>query len=199
MTVPVTARKLLAQARGVFDDDANTLARDATRAWRTGFASGGRWMWRAMECLRRESLSGPSCNLNLLGIVKYGLASFVASWPVAAAVAFRQPWIAVLAVPAFYAVEVQMVFLFPLALGGGRRPLRESLRWTRRAGGTLRVMWVVVQLAATMLLGGFVGRGFVRSWCLGCLAVCVWIERLRIESAITTPNGTARAAQPESV
>src|SRR5205823_3911054 len=29
---------------------------------------------------------------------------------------------------------------------------------------------------------GIVGRGFVRCWCLGCLAVCLWYEDLRLQS-----------------
>ncbi len=33
-------------------------------------------------------------------------------------------------------------------------------------------------LACTMLFGGLAGRGFLRSWCLGCLAVCIWYEGL---------------------
>ncbi len=40
-------------------------------------------------------------------------------------------------------------------------------------------MRVVLTLAAVMLLGGFVRHGFVRSWCLGCLAICLWYEDLR--------------------
>ena len=40
-------------------------------------------------------------------------------------------------------------------------------------------MRVVLALAFTMLFGGLVGRGFLRSWCLGCLAVCLWYEDLR--------------------
>ena len=35
-----------------------------------------------------------------------------------------------------------------------------------------------MQLAAVMLLGGCIGRGFVRSWCVGCLAICIWYEDL---------------------
>jgi hypothetical protein len=79
----------------------------------------------------------------------------------------------------FYLVEAQMVFLFPLALDGSAHPIRESLVWTRAAGGTIPVMLTVMQLAAVMLFGGFFGRGFVRSWCLGCLAVVLWYEALR--------------------
>ena len=79
----------------------------------------------------------------------------------------------------FYAVEAQMVFLIPLALDGAACPLREARRWTRRAGGTRAVAGVVMPLAAAMLLGGLAGRGFLRCWCLGCLAVCIWYEELR--------------------
>jgi hypothetical protein len=80
---------------------------------------------------------------------------------------------------AFYAFEAQMVFLIPLALDGAPRPLREARRWARRAGGTRAVVGVVLPLAAVMLLGGLAGRGFLRCWCLGCLAVCLWYEDLR--------------------
>jgi hypothetical protein len=79
-------------------------------------------------------------------------------------------------VPIFYAIEAQFVFLFPLALDGERTPFRAAWAWTRRAGGTLAVMRVVLPLAAVMLFGGLLGRGFVRCWCLGCLAVCLWYE-----------------------
>src|SRR5207244_13154886 len=57
--------------------------------------------------------------------------------------------------------------------------LDRSQIFTRRAGGTLKIMKVVLPLAATMILGGFFGRGFIRSWCLGCLAILIWYERLR--------------------
>ncbi|MBI4346170.1 MAG: hypothetical protein HY553_04905 [Elusimicrobia bacterium] len=80
---------------------------------------------------------------------------------------------------AFYAAEARGVFVFPLALDGCDRPLEESARWLARAGGTWKVMSVVMPLALRMLLGGFAGRGFLRSWCLGCLAICVWYEELR--------------------
>ena len=40
-------------------------------------------------------------------------------------------------------------------------------------------MLTVIRLASVMLFGGFLGGGFLRSWCLGCLAVAVWYEELR--------------------
>jgi predicted phosphodiesterase len=116
--------------------------------------------------------------------VKYTFAGVVAALPVVAALGFGWHWLALLSIPGFYAIEAQMVFLFPLALDGATRPLASSRAWTVRAGGTVAVMCVVLPLALTMLGGGFVGRGFVRSWCLGCLAVCVWYEDLRNEPAV---------------
>ena len=179
MLVPVTANSLLKQASALFDDESNGLAREAAQAWRAGFASGTEWMQQALGLMRGEPLPATVRNFNVLGSIKYGLASVVALLPVAAALAFRLPVLVVLAVPAFYAVEVQLVFLFPLAIDGSRHPFRESRQWAVRAGGTVAAMRVVMTLAATMLFGGFVGRGFVRSWCLGCLAVCLWYESLR--------------------
>ena len=135
-------------------------------------------MRHALEWIRGAPLVGGAWNFNVLGSVKYGLASagalvfVVLAW-------WASPWWIFGAIPAFYAIEAQWVFLFPLALEGSLQPFREARRWTKRAGGTLIVMGVVLPLAVTMLFGGFCSRGFVRSWCLGCLAVCLWYEDLR--------------------
>ena len=198
MLVRVTASELLTQAVEIFDSTGNGLARSAAAAWRTGFASGGKWMWQALEHLRGEPLHGPACNLTALGLTKYGLACVAALVPVCLAAALRLPPVAILAAPAFYAVEVQMVFLFPLAIEGSPRPLLECLRWRRLAGGTPRVMGVVMRLAATMLFGGFTRRGFVRSWCLGCLAVCIWYEKLRLAAADSNQARRIQQILPES-
>jgi hypothetical protein len=112
-------------------------------------------------------------------LIKYGLAGGAALLWAVAACACRVPWLVPLAAVAFYAVEAQMVFLFPLALGGSAGPFGAARRWTRRSGGTIAVMRVVIPLACTMLFGGLAGRGFLRCWCLGCLAVCLWYEDLR--------------------
>jgi predicted MPP superfamily phosphohydrolase len=134
--------------------------------------------------LALESLRGTPCppttfNFQWLGLIKYGLAGGVALALAVAAFAWRVPWLVPLAAVFFYAVEAQMVFLFPVALDGSDRPFRAALQWTQRAGGTVAVMWVVVPLACVMLFGGLAGRGFLRCWCLGCLAVCLWYEDLR--------------------
>jgi hypothetical protein len=175
------AGELLRRARDVFDDADGPLAAASRGAWRGMFASGGEWMRLALEHLRGGPVlrTGAKPSFHALGIVKYGLASAVALLVAAAAVVLHAWPLLVLCVPAFYAVEAQMVFLFPLALDGAARPFREARRWTVRAGGTLAVMAVVLPVAGFMLFGGFARQGFVRSWCVGCLAVCIWYEDLR--------------------
>ncbi|MBN8226149.1 hypothetical protein JYK02_01350 [Corallococcus macrosporus] len=85
----------------------------------------------------------------------------------------------VLALPAFYAVEVQGLFLFPVAIDGAPHPWRTARAMLRDVGGTPGAMGTVGVLASVMLLGGLAGRGQVRCWCLGCLAVVLWYEDLR--------------------
>jgi len=175
------ARMLLGRARALYDDARLPFADRAQReAWRRGFASAAEWLRAALAHVRGAPLPAMRSDVQRLGIVKYALCSAAAGpWLVAAAATGRW-WLLTGAVLAFYAVEAQMVFLLPLALDGAHRHLlRESRRWTVRAGGTLAVMRTVIPLAAVMLFGGVVGRGFVRSWCLGCLAVVVWYEDLR--------------------
>jgi len=178
MAETVRPGELLRQAAEVFAAPGG-LAESARLAWRSGFRSGGSWMGQALESLRGSPLPGPAHDLNVLGLLKYGLACGGALFWVLLAFWLSFPLLAVLAVLVFYVIEAQMVFLFPLALDGETRPFLAARRWTRHAGGTFAVMAVVLPLAGTMLFGGFLGQGFVRSWCLGCLAVCLWYERLR--------------------
>ncbi len=173
------ALSLLARAAGLYDADGRlqTTIRQAGG----GFRSGVEWMSRALTVIRGQPPAPapqPRC-AQTLGIVKYGLASGAALLWVAGAL-FVNVYLIPLAILVFYAVEAQMVFLFPLVLDGSVRPFRDARRWTRRAGGTLAVMRAVLPLACAMLCGGFFGRGFVRCWCLGCLAVCLWYEDLRL-------------------
>jgi len=188
----ISARRLLTQAAGLFDSPDNWLASSGRTAWRTGFASGGRWMREALELLRKQPVAGSVVDLNRLGILKYVLACSAAFVWLLVVMYWRRPLLAVFGVPVFYLVEAQMVFLFPLALDGSPHPFRDARRWTRQAGGTVAVLRVILPVAAMMLFGGLLGRGFVRSWCLGCLAVCIWYERLRQLPSPQPPS----AAQP---
>ncbi|MBK7877699.1 MAG: hypothetical protein IPJ77_18600 [Planctomycetes bacterium] len=88
-------------------------------------------------------------------------------------------WIALVAPLAFYVVEAQLVFLLPVVADGSAHPWRDAWRATRAAGGTARVTSIVVPIAGFMLFEGLAGRGFVRSWLVGCLAVVLWYEDVR--------------------
>jgi hypothetical protein len=170
---------LIRRASRLFDEPGSELAALAPKAGNRLFRSGALWMKRAVEKVRGSAMPVADGPFNRLGFVKYGLASSAAlAFVVTAWVTWQWLWL-LGCVPAFYAVEAQMVFLFPLVLDGTTRPFGEARSWTVRAGGTLRVMATVLPLAATMLFGGLSGRGFVRSWCLGCLAVAIWYEDLR--------------------
>jgi hypothetical protein len=175
-----TARELLGRAAAIYDNDSDLRA-SAKAAWRHGFASGGQWMALAMSRLNQNYISAAATfDLHQIGFIKYGLAVAAALLTFLVAAALRHPVAGMLiAALAFYVVEVQMLFLFPVALAGSARPFREAFRETRRAGGTIRTIPIVMTLAAVMLFGGFCGRGFVRCWCLGCLAVCVWYDSVK--------------------
>jgi predicted MPP superfamily phosphohydrolase len=175
----VRVRDLLTRAAERYDAPGSRLRAAAAGAALGGFASGVQWMRLGLETLRGRPCPPTAVNYQRLGLIKYGLAGGVALLWAGAACAGHVPWLVPLAAVAFYAVEAQMVFLFPLALDGSARPFGAARRWTRHAGGTIAVMRVVVPLACTMLFGGLAGRGFVRCWCLGCLAVCLWYEDLR--------------------
>jgi predicted MPP superfamily phosphohydrolase len=173
------ARELLGRAAQCYDAPDSPLRTAAAGAALGGFASGARWMRLALETMRGQPCPVTACNYQWLGLAKYGLAGGVALLWVAAACACHLPWLVPLAVAIFYAIEAQMVFLFPVAVDGSTRPFAAARQWTRRAGGTVAVMRVVLPLACIMLFGGLLGRGFLRCWCLGCLAVCLWYEDLR--------------------
>src|SRR5258708_24957739 len=169
-------RDLLSRAAALFDAPHSPLREAAPRAGRRGFTSGAAWMRLALETVRGVPcpLRGPG--YGHLGLIKYGLAAAAALLWAGVAWALGLSLLAPFAVLVFYAIEAQMVFLFPLALDGSARPFRTARAWTGRAGGTIAVLRIVLPLAGVMLLGGVVGRGFVRCWCLGCLAVCLWYE-----------------------
>jgi hypothetical protein len=84
-----------------------------------------------------------------------------------------------LAILAFYLVEAQGAFVFPALVDGVASPWRGSRTLVRTAGGTLVVAASTLLIASVMLFGGIVGNGFLRSWCIGCLAIVLWYERLR--------------------
>lgn len=173
------ARALLAEAEEL-EAHEPALARLATNL---------DWMRGALGVLRGAERA-PKRGLARLILLKYAacaacalLASACALLGLAAPFApWVAPWAALaLASVGFYAVEAQLVFLVPLAIDGEARPWSTSIAWTRGAGGTARVLVTVLPIAAYMLAGAFVRRGAARSWRVGCLAVLLWYERVRLE------------------
>ena len=180
----------------LYDAPDGTLRTAARRA--RGFAGGAAWMRLALRVLRDERVRDErvrdervrdeptpvdAARFRRLGAAKYGgcLLSAAGGGVIGSKLAGRRGGLVAAAV-GFYAAEAQAVFLFPLALdapGPMLATFRRARRLTARAGGTPRVMATVLPLAARMLLGGLLGGGFRRSWCLGCLAVCVWYERVK--------------------
>lgn len=117
-----------------------------------------------------------------LGTLKYGLCALLAVMTFAvAAPLFGAALASVASLLAFYALESRWVFVFPAAAHGDPSPFRSAWRLVKRHGGTLAAMRIVLPLAAFMLSGGWRGHGFVRSWCIGCLAVFLWYRALTKE------------------
>ncbi len=146
---------------------------------------------RAALATLRGVAPGGRATFEWLGFVKYAIAASAASIVAAGAIAMivgsggdgiwcSCGWASLLlVVPVFYVVESRMVFAFPAALDGAARPLATSARIVQNAGSMAATTAVVMRIAAEMLLGGVRGRGFVRSWCVGCLAVVMWYEDVR--------------------
>ena len=170
------ASQLLKRAMAIYDDPANGLAQTAPQAARQGFLSGAQWMNQAMGVVRGRSALMRSANYQGLGFFKYGLATAAALTATFLAYQVGR-WDFVGLIPlAFYAIEAQFVFLFPLVLDGTPTPVKDSLAMTRRAGGTIQVLATIVPISWVTLFGGFAGQGFLRCWCVGCLAVVLWYE-----------------------
>lgn len=171
--------ELLRQSLVIIDADAELLPtwREITRG---GFGLGAEWMASRSSELRMSAR--PHANVTGFGVtgtIKYALCLLGAltlgmiSWRADVA-----PLIPPAMLFGFYAVEAQMVFVFPLRLDQAPTPWRTSRALTVDAGGTLSVMMTVLILASYMLVGGFLGRGFRRSWCAGSLGVLIWYESL---------------------
>jgi len=172
------ARDLLHAATSLYDNPSSGLRVPALECAGKLFASGGSWMARALAVVRGTAPQLTQRAGNLAGFLKYGVCLSAAALVL---IFIPIPLFAriLLALFVFYLAEAQFVFLFPLLIEGDPTPWRTSLQLTVRAGGTLQVMRTVAQIAALMIFGGFMRHGFVRSWCIGCLAVVIWYTRVK--------------------
>jgi hypothetical protein len=171
------ARTLLADATRLYDEPGNDLQAAARAAFRGGFAGGADWMRRAMGVVRGRQPAGRA-PFGWLGVVKYTCASLAAL--LVLAVLWRLPALALpAAIVTFYAVELRMLFVFPCALDGEPAPFAASRRLATRTLPPGVPTARLPRIVARMLFGGLAGQGFLRSWCIGCLAVVLWYEDAR--------------------
>ena len=160
--------------------DASPLMQEAAqRSARRGFQGGAEWTALALSEIRGTIAIAPRSGAVRLGLIKYGGATFAAALVAWVSVALGHLEILPIAVLAFYAVEAQGAFLFPAFADGAASPWARSRALVAAAGGTASVAARTLVIAFVMLFGGFAGRGFLRSWCIGCLAIVLWYERLR--------------------
>lgn len=170
-------RLLWAEAARLYDEPSNGLRAASQAAVLRGFEGGAGWMRSAMGVVRGSAPMGRA-RFGWLGVRKYGCAC-LASLLVLAAL-WQLGALAVLAaILAFYAVEARLLFVFPLALDGEQAPFAASRQLAGRSlqpgVATARVMTI----AARMVFGGIAKGEFLRSWCVGCLAVVLWYEDAR--------------------
>lgn len=178
-------RRRRERAVALFADPASGLEARARDAWRGGFAGGAEWMRVALAAIRGGERPRGRAAFGWLGAGKYAactggalMAAVVSAWAGAG-------WSAALvaAVLAFYVVEVQAVFLFPVALDRGTPAWRPARRLMRADGGTVRAVLTVVPIAARMIGGGW------RGWCRGCLEVLLWYEDVRARHGTRAATG----------
>ncbi len=172
------ARELLAASDQVLTGQPRLL-RAAGAVW--GFHDGARWMRLVMNALRDEHVPLITGNLQSLGWKKYIICSIGATIWLAICI-FLNLWAFIpLSIAVFYLLESRFVFIFPLRADQPTNRLPHTLL-VHRAGGTMRVVLTIMAIAFVMLFGGLIGKGFLRSWCLGCGAVVIWYEHARLAS-----------------
>lgn len=183
-------RDLIAEGARIYDGspDLRRMARDAAGG---GFEGGARWMAAVMGEIRGTAPPAAGRRFLAWALLKYSLCLLPAAAGGVAALVTRDGWWVLAGVPGFYLVEAPMVFLFPALVDGARRPLVESAALCARSGGVLPTASRVLRIGASMVGGGFAGRGFLRSWCVGCAAVVVWYERVRQDGAAGAAGGGA--------
>ncbi len=172
---------LLKRASSLYDSKAYPYSNNHIHFF-SPFSDGAKWMKNNIELIRHRNISTQikKSNFELLGFIKYGLCSlFAVLFLLLFFFSFNPIWI-VLSILSFYTLEAQMVFLFPLSIDGSTKPFKESFLLTQHSGGTIKVMLTVLPIASTMIFGGLLKRRTVRSWHLGCLAVLLWYEDIRL-------------------
>lgn len=139
------------------------------------FSRGAGWLAGHLPPVGIGDGPARSVRFGLYGSLKYGSSLLAALGMAAALIGLRQLWLLPLAGLAFYLVEVQLLFLFPLLLDGVSNPLRRSVRATYHVGLLRALTWTLC-IAGYMLVGLLDWRQPWRKWHIGCLAVFNWYD-----------------------
>lgn len=176
------AFRLLDQGRAAFftlEKSHATLLVAASRpgAFTELFTNGARWMHGAYGALHGPVPPFPAAvRWERYGWWKYGISAAGA----ALAFAVPTPFCAQMALflVVFYALEVQLLFLFPLLIFGVPAPVRTSVRLVWEVG-FFQAWLTTILLAGYMLAGLLRWRSPLQQWCIGCLCVVLWAGMLR--------------------
>lgn len=179
MRSTASAKDLINSSEKYFEEFHFLPPKIAPKSVQEIFPIGGRWMKKILRRLEKRPLPRQNPCFQDLGYFKYGFAVWTAFITLCLFSPLGIPIASLTAFLAFYAVEAQMVFLFPLAIEGAPNPLYQSFLETRRAGGTVKVMATVMFIAVYMVSGIFRMASWKRTWCIGCLAVLLWHVRLK--------------------
>lgn len=149
------------------------------------FKIGAEWMRECLETLRGREISRKLVSWNYYGVCKYLSCLLIALLVSCLFTDYGFIIQFLIFACTFYLLEAQSVFLFPLLIDTGEdRIWYRSFNMTLKAGGTIYVASVVVQIALFMIFGGFFFKklssaNFVRAWCIGCVAILIWYEEIR--------------------
>lgn len=140
------------------------------------FSNGGEWMRLRLSLLRNRVIAPvPLKVFQFWGVFKYvfsllvGISILLLNWPLG----ITTP----LAIAAFYIIEVQFCFLFPLIVDNRKPFFLNSILLTHRVG-FWRCLRLVLYFAAYMLTSGYGRKHFLLAWHIGCLAVLLAYEKM---------------------
>ena len=142
----------------------------------TQFSTGAKWMLdrlNEMEGVERSEFN-QSINYNTFGIFKYGIS--LLAWLISGLL-FYQINVALtpLSVLVFYFFEIHFLFLFPILIGGSKRPVLVSIRETYKVG-VIRALLTVIPIGIHMVVGLLNLKNPLYNWHVGCLAIVIWYQ-----------------------
>ena len=137
------------------------------------FSKGGCWMAEQMGI---ENLDDKTKrDFNIYGIIKYGLSITVAVLVLILMFPLHIPFAIMLAILAFYIVEVHFLFLFPLLIDRVKSPFVTSIKITYSLGFIECLIFTMV-IAIYMIVGLFNTFYPLKNWYTGCLVIVLWYQ-----------------------